>query len=149
MGRLSPLSLLRDTMRDEADGEGGGGIAMALGMRARGVRDVRDLDGVPNPMPVAVAGTGRGVLNGEEKLRLGEEVPLLALDGRVVFTREGLPNAGGSLLAPEPVSRAVSCLAVMPTYLLAREPGVIFDSAAGLPATAPKFGLGIGAGRWL
>ena len=125
----------RETDRLEtvvSDGEGGGGIATALGILARGVllKEGRDFDevvevGIPIPIP-----DGRdtpnafGVLNGDAGvLRVGE-----------ASCREGCtgePNPVDLEGLAEPAGRAglcgvrESCFAVIPTYFAARDPGVI------------------------
>ncbi|KAI0949499.1 hypothetical protein AcW1_010369 [Taiwanofungus camphoratus] len=109
-------------------------MATALGILGRGVlKDGRALlgvvvDGIPTPMfDIRPPGTAFGVLNGEEVPRIGDERWRDAWVGdenpvdRVGLCvpadlREGLPTLD---------SRESSCLAVIPTYLEAREPGVI------------------------
>lgn len=128
---------LRDTERLESvvlDGDAGGGMAIALGMRARGVllRDWRVLEGVVDGMPIPIpVGLGMpnafGVLNGEPvRLRVGEDNCLEACTGEpnpvdLVGLADPAPRAGLPVDVLE-----VSCFAVIPTYFEARDPGVIF-----------------------
>ena len=123
---------LRDTERLDSvvfEGEGGGGIAIALGIRARGVllKEGRDFEGVvdvgmPMPIPLGLEPSGLGVLNGE--LRVGDE------SCREGCTGEPNPVDLVGLIAPAarfglPGVVPASCFAVIPTYLAALEPGVI------------------------
>jgi hypothetical protein len=107
-------------------GEAGGGIATADGILGRGVlKESRPLDGefgVPMPMleNLPVVG-GFGVVNGEDGVRVGEgdscandEIGVLELS-ETSEMREGLVA---------PVSRELSCFAVIPIYLEARDPAV-------------------------
>lgn len=135
-GVWGPLS---ETERLESvvfEGEGGGGIAIALGSLARGVllKDGRDLLGVvavgmPIPKPVGLAEPNAfGVLKGDPgALRVGEES---CRDGCI-----GEPNPVDLVGLTDPAPRAgllgvpESCFAVIPTYFAAREPGVMFVGA--------------------
>lgn len=65
-----------ETERDDI-GEEGGGIAIALGIRARGVA-IRPLLGVREGMPTPMAGIfpGFGVEKGDPGVRFGEEMAL-------------------------------------------------------------------------
>lgn len=127
-------SSLAETER--VTGEAGGGIATALGIRARGVL----IDGRPiaeDPAETRPPRLGFGVLKGDCGGRVGDEVERELREGEGRVDRAGL--AGGSrrrdgVLA----SRELSCLAVMETYLDAREPAVSFpvSAAAGLAGVA-------------
>lgn len=117
-----PLSSLREA--DRAEGEAGGGMATALGIRARGVLiDGRPIAEEPDA-DTRPPRLGFGVLNGDPGGRVGEEVvrEIREGEGRV---RAGLagsrPRREG---VPEAASRELSCLAVMETYLDARDPAV-------------------------
>lgn len=115
----------------EFDGDGGGGIETELGSRARGVTGpFRGRVGVPTGAPTPWV-----------RPALGVKGPLIvrALDGDVKLAvecgGEESPNAVGlpidfllGLAAPVRLLLLVSCLAVIPTYLEAREPGVMKDS---------------------
>lgn len=119
------------------EGEGGGGMAMALGIRGRGVftggRDLEgvvDVGGIPMPMlDVLPLPGGLGVFNGEAGW-VGDEscidVKPPNLVGLLVPNDlpEGLPGAG---------TRDPSCLAVIPTYFDAREPGVMIPEVVFAP----------------
>jgi hypothetical protein len=110
-------------------GEAGGGIATADGILGRGVlKESRPLDGefgVPMPMLENLPLVGFGVVNGEDGVRVGEGdscvndeigVPELSETREI---REGLVA---------PASRELSCFAVIPIYLEARDPAVnLFD----------------------
>ena len=117
------------------DGDGGGGIAIALGSLARGVLLVegRDLEGVvdvgrPIPIPDGrAAPSAFGVVNGDPGVlrapRVGEASCRAACIGEpspvdLEGLAEPVPRLG-LCGAPE------SCFAVMPTYFAARDPGVI------------------------
>jgi hypothetical protein len=107
------------------DGEDGGGIATALGIRARGVlSDIRPFDGEGDPSPTNPFNPGLGVLKGEPILLTGDIVG--AEDFRVGLSdpKDLLPTPGTGT----GTSRGVSWWAFMPTYFDAREPGVIFVS---------------------
>ena len=119
------------------EGEAGGGIAIALGIRARGVfidgRDLEgvvDVEGMPMPIPeVLPLPGGLGVLNGDDGWVGDErevEVKAPILVGLLVpkGLLEGLPGAG---------TRDSSCLAVMPTYFEARDPGVMIPVVVFVP----------------
>lgn len=99
-------------------GEGGGGMATALGILARGVLIVgRDLEGVPVGVPNPTADglplrAGLGVENGDP--RVGEDMAPVDRVGLLIDCR----GARGESLV-------VSCFAVIPRYLAAREPVVI------------------------
>lgn len=126
-------------------GDGGGGIAIPLGMRARGVfidvrliRDGKDGEAVIETRPLIAL----GVEKGDPELRVGDDN---------VREMEGLPRPILSLLfrvglsAPTSRSRELSCWAVIVMYLEARDPAVIF-SVREVPI---GFGVGVlnGLGR--
>lgn len=125
------LESLSETDADRwLEGEAGGGIDALLDRRARGVVIVRGRVGVPVGGPI-VPGAVRPALgvNGEPGARGGD---VRCAAGRVGEAKRrvavGLPIAGlMGLLAPI-VVRLLSCFAVIPTYLDARDPGVIMDS---------------------
>lgn len=118
------IGSLRETAR--AEGEGGGGMATELGTRALGVLIDRVLVGVPEfdtePRPAL------GV-NGELMPRVGDTTEELSI-------AEDMPNARVGLLIAAleglsvPDFRLLSCLAVIPTYREARDPGVIPEELA-------------------
>lgn len=108
-------------------------MATALGIRARGVL----MDGLPiAEVPDAETRPPRlgfGVLKGEPGGRVGDEVVREIREGEV-RVRAGLaasrPRRDGVVAA---ASRELSCLAVMETYLDARDPAVSFSvNAVGL-----------------
>lgn len=128
------------------EGEGGGGIAIALGNLARGVllNDGRVFDGVveigiPIPIPIGfVAPRALGVPKGDPvRLRVGEA------RGRGVCKGDPYPVDLVGLSEPAPrLGLAVdpaSCLAVMPTYLAAREPGVMLVGTLAVRAGVVRF----------
>lgn len=111
-------------------GEAGGGIATADGILGRGVlNDRRPLDGeegVPTPMlenrPLA---GGFGVVNGEDGGRVGEEESCAGGGVGLVGLSETKDFRDGLVV---PASRELSCFAVIPMYLEARDPAVnLFD----------------------
>ena len=112
----------KDMERDELEalGEAGGGMAIALGIRGRGVfRDGRPLigvvEGIPPTLETRPPRPGFGVLKGDTMGRVGDVVK------REVCAGDGIERAGVLI----PASRELSCFAVMDTYLEAREPAVI------------------------
>lgn len=104
-------------------------MAIALGILGRGVlNDERFLDGVVVSEPtlafVRPDKVGFGVLNGETALREGDRESEACIEDEII--RIGLlisEGFRGGLVIPE--SRELSCLAVIPIYLEAREPAVI------------------------
>lgn len=134
---------------DELEGDGGGGIAVVLDSRARGVVIVLLRVGVPAGGPIlpgavrAALGVNgdAGPLGGDVRCEL-ERVG----DARRLVEVGLLTEVLLGLLAPE--TRLFSCFAVMPTYREAREPGVIMDSTgAGLLGVAEFLAVLIGFGR--
>lgn len=136
------------------EGEGGGGMAIALGNLARGVllNDGRDLEGVvdvgrPMPIPVVLVGPNAlGVLNGDPgAFRVGEESCRGGCTGDpkpvdLVGLAEPVPRTG-LLVVPE------SCFAVIPTYFAAREPGVIFEGTLVLRPGVTRVRVVVAEGR--
>jgi hypothetical protein len=111
------------------EGEDGGGIATALGMRALGVlSDMRPFDGEDAediPSPCWPLGPAFGVVNAEPIVLIGERV-----DAEENGFRVGLPVPNDFLdIAGIEGSREPNWWAFMPTYFEAIEPGVILVSA--------------------
>jgi hypothetical protein len=108
-------------------------MAIALGIRARGV----PIDGRPIPPETRPPRLGLGVVKGEAGARVGEGLGRETGEGEIRF-RAGL--AGGARAGrggvEEVASRELSCLAVMETYLDARDPAVslLVNEAGGVVA---------------
>ena len=130
-GRKGSFKDTDDERCDALEGDGGGGMEIpALDRRPRGVEWVIVLDrvGVPEGGPmVPVVRTARGVngeldARGEVMLEVGDDMHLVGL----------LTVALLGLLAPE--TRLLNCLAVIPMYFEARDPGVNVDSTVAILA---------------
>lgn len=126
--RIGSLRETEGDRRDEDDGEGGGGMEAALDRRARGVFIVRERVGVPVGGPIDPPTRPAFGVYGDPVVRVEEARPKVDCIGEAIrFVVVGLLTVLLlGLLAPD--TRLLNCFAVIPTYLEAREPGVIIDS---------------------
>ena len=145
------IGSLRETEAERwLDGEEGGGMDALLDRRARGVVIVLVRVGVPvgGPMVPAVLRPALGV-NGDEGARGGDVRDAGTVGEAILLADVGLLIIGLVGLFV-PVVRLLSCFAVIPTYLDAREPGVMIGSTtAVLGSGTVLLGVVVGLGRVL